>query len=174
MFNGLLDKHKGEEAWLFTKGPSFDDFDMNTAGKLRITINQVCEHVEDALYCVSFWKDGLRFNLPEGCSLLNGSDVNGKSVASRPQKSSDTFIPKKIPLFFQYSTMSLAMSYIAYMGIKAVHLIGCDPGEGYAPRFGHCRPLEPDEILVQEQTRNLIIDMASKADITLYDYGRTA
>jgi hypothetical protein len=66
------------------------------------------------------------------------------------------------------------MSYIAYMGVKTVHLIGCDPGTGYAKPFGKHRELNEDEVLVQKQTRNLIIEMADIAGITMYDYGRAA
>jgi hypothetical protein len=174
MFCDLLDKHKGEEAWLFTKGPSFDDFDMDTAGRLRVGVNQSCQYIKDVSYCVTFWADGLQFILPDGCRLLNGKDEMGRNVASRPHKSSDTFEPKTLPLFFQYSTMSLAMSYLAWMGVKAVHLIGCDPAQGYAKPFGAQRSLNEDETLVQKQTRNLVIDMANIAGITLYDYGRGA
>lgn len=172
MFQGLFNKHQGEEAWLFTKGTSFDDYDQDQAGALRITINEACQAVKDATYCVSFWADGLKFKLPEGCILLNGKDENDKMVATRPQKSVDTFKPATLPLFFQYSTMSLALSYIAYMGVSVIHLIGCDPGQGYAKPFGESSKLTSDGVIIQKQTRNLIIDMAEKAGITMYDYGR--
>jgi hypothetical protein len=169
MFSGLLNKHQGEEAYLFTKGVSFDHYDQEQAGDLRVTINEVCEHVKDPTYCISFWADGLRFTTPEGCELLNGKNENGKNVVSRQQKSVDTFKPKSFPLFFQYSTMSLAMSYLAFMGVSVIHLIGCDPGL-YSPTFGGL-VCEGDALLIQKQTRNLIIDMADKAGITMYDYG---
>jgi hypothetical protein len=172
MFQGLFNKHQGEEAWLFTKGTSFDDYDQDQAGALRITINQACQAVKDATYCVSFWADGMKFDIPEGCILLDGKDENGNTVVTRAQKTVDTFKPATLPLFFQYSSMSLAMSYIAYMGASVVHLIGCDPGQGYAKPFGKRAKLQGDLLLIQKQTRNLIIDMAEKAGITMYDYGR--
>jgi hypothetical protein len=175
MVDGLLDKHKGEEAWLFTKGPSFDDFDMNTAGKLRIGVNNACEFVSDVVYCVNLWADHHKLNVPKGCVLLNGKDETGKSVVSRAQRSVDTFTPQSLPLFFQYSVMSLAMSYVAWMGIKTLHLIGCDPAQGYSKCFEWKRgPLTADEVVIQHQTKNLIVEMADKAGITIYDYGRAA
>jgi hypothetical protein len=174
MFSGLLNKHQGEEAYLFTKGVSFDDYDQDQAGDLRIAINDACEHVDKPTYCVSFWADGSKFKLPKGCVLLNGKTEEGKNVTSRQQKSVDTFVPQALPLFFQYSTLSLALSYLSYMGVSVIHLIGCDPGR-YSPRFGGAyggAEYEGDALLIQQQTRNLVIDMAEKAGITMYDYGR--
>ena len=46
----LLNQHAGEEAWLFGKGPSLDEFDMQTAGKLRISINESALVVPNAMY----------------------------------------------------------------------------------------------------------------------------
>ena len=38
--DALLNRHIGETAWLFGKGPSLDQFEIRLAGPLRICINE--------------------------------------------------------------------------------------------------------------------------------------
>ena len=53
----FLNRHAGETAWLFGKGPSLSTFDFKTAGPLRVAINDVIAHVPDCLY--GFANDGV-------------------------------------------------------------------------------------------------------------------
>lgn len=46
----LLNKHVGEEAWIFGKGPSLDGFDFESAGNVRICINESLLIVPQAKY----------------------------------------------------------------------------------------------------------------------------
>ena len=178
-FSSLKSKHRGEEAWVFTKGPSFDDFDISIAGDLVIGINETVEKLPSPLYCVSFWADGTKVNIPDGCVHLNGKDESGRNIVRRPSPqncvgaTANHFVPGEVPLFFQYSTMILAMSYLAYMGVSSVHVIGVDPEEKYSEQFNWGGgDLTEDQLKVRRQTKNLMIDMAYKAGMEIYDWGR--
>lgn len=54
----FLNRHAGETAWLFGKGPGLDHFDLNTAGPLRAAINDVAAHIPGCRY--AFANDGVR------------------------------------------------------------------------------------------------------------------
>jgi len=61
----FLNRHAGQTAWLFGKGPSLSTFDFKTAGPLRVAINDVIAHVPDCVFGfandgVSKWKDAYK------------------------------------------------------------------------------------------------------------------
>ncbi len=54
----FIGKHTGATCWLFGKGPSLDRFPMESAGLLRIAINDACVVAPDCQYI--FANDGIR------------------------------------------------------------------------------------------------------------------
>lgn len=54
----FINRHAGESAWLFGKGPSLSDFDFSTAGPLRCAINDTIAHIPACTY--GFANDGVR------------------------------------------------------------------------------------------------------------------
>ena len=50
---GYEGRHEGEDAWMFGKGPSFQNFNMDNAGPLRVCINDTWKAVPDATYFFS-------------------------------------------------------------------------------------------------------------------------
>jgi len=156
--------HKGEQAWLFGKGPSLDAFDMGDAGELRATVNHACYAVPAPVYCFSHFEDRQDIQPPEGCEYITGE---GDEIRSdmREYEVGD--------LFVKYSSAELAASYLIACGISALHLIGFDPRQRYSSNFDwpSLKVLSLEEISVRFMVKNHISHMAALAGVNVYDYG---
>jgi len=159
-------KHKGEEAWLFGKGPSLDSFSMEDAGKLRATVNHACFVVPEPTYCFSCFEDYQEIKPPVGCDYITGE---GKRIVGEIKDYSIG------DLFLKYSSAELAASYLISCGIAVLHLIGFDPARKYSSQFtwGN-RELSDEDISIRFMIKNNIQDMAALADVDVYDYGSNA
>jgi hypothetical protein len=160
----LINKHKGEDAWLFGKGPSLDSFCMDDAGSLRATVNHACYVVPSPVYCFSFFIDRQEICPPEGCEYITGE---GMALCN------DIGEYKAGDLFFKYSSAELAASYLIACGIEALHLIGFDPKHLYSKHFvwPRNRGLNGRETSERYMIKNNIAEMASRAGVNVYDYG---
>lgn len=159
------DAHKGEEAWLFCKGESLDSFDIDASGYLRATVNEACHFVPNPKYCFTFHADHNKaVKAPEGGVLINGKDDKACSEI-------ESYEPGMA--FIQYSTAELAASYLIAMGVATIHLIGCDPAGGYSKHFPVTQKALTDEAsTVRTILKNNICEMAERAGVTVYDYGK--
>ena len=156
---GLLDKHNGEEAWLFGKGPSFDDYDQSGAGELRATINEALYAVDSVTYAFCWVGDKKDLRAEEGTIIIDGS-------RSAYSSEFDKWKPKKEPMFINNSTGELAVSYLIWMGISKLHLIGFDSIGKYSKNFKWTRkrddmPLCDAARLESKQRMQTMLDMAS-------------
>jgi hypothetical protein len=157
--------HKGEEVWMFSKGPSLDSFDMSGAGKFRVTINEAIDRVASALYAFSWRDDNRALNIPEGCIHIDGFDWEYTSKIEGHN-------PMKLPLFFRTGTVELAMSFLIWMGFKTVHMIGVDGKGKYAEGFDWIRKDE-DQAEIDRKRRGIkerISQLANTANIKIKDY----
>ena len=160
----LSEKHKGEQAWLFGKGPSLDAFCMDDAGALRATVNHACLVVPDASYCFSHFEDRQDIDTPDGCLLITGESDNIGSNISEYEEGD---------LFMKYSSAELAASYLIACGVSVLHLVGFDPREKYSSHFewDEGNVLDLEQISIRFMIKNHISHMAALAGVDVYDYG---
>jgi hypothetical protein len=161
----LHNVHKGEEVWMFSKGPSLDSFDMSRAGKFKVTINEAIDRVADALYAFSWRDDHKDLSIPEGCLHIDGFDWEYTSKIEGHN-------PMTLPLFFRRSSVELAMSFLIWMGFKTVHMIGVDGKGKYAKGFDWVGADEDQSELdrKREEIKERVSQLADTANIKLKDY----
>jgi hypothetical protein len=148
----FLNRHTGETAWLFGKGPSLSSFDFKNAGPLRVAINDVAAHVPDCRYCfandgVGKWSDvykpGQTLFQPVRCMHEYDSRVPG-AVACDVVTFDDTQDDTRLRLpreqlaelpTIRRGTLGSALQILHVMGVRAVYMVGIDGGGTHAPGY---------------------------------------
>jgi len=185
----FLNRHAGETAWLFGKGPSFSDFDFKTAGPLRVAINDVIAHVPDCKY--GFSNDGVRLWAnayqpgqilfqPARCLHEYDSRIAGAvacEVVTYADKSDDTrlALPReeiaKLPCI-RRGTLGSALQILHVMGIKTVYMVGIDGGGEHASGREWKTRLRNDHAKYYNAIRNGAIDAAHIMGLSLIFHNR--
>jgi hypothetical protein len=126
-FCSLQDKHKGQEAWLFGKGPSFSKYKTLSPSGVIATINQACYHVKDVDYAFTWFADKKDIR-PETGEVIDGS--RGHNI-----RDIEEYSPKKKAIYMYQGTGELAVSYLIWMGVKLINLVGIDGVGKYSEKF---------------------------------------
>lgn len=180
----FLNRHAGETAWLFGKGPSLSTFDFKTAGPLRVAINEVIAHVPDCKYGFSNdgagkWRDvyspGQILFQPSRCLGEFDSTIPGAvaaDVVTYPDIQDDTrlALPRNELaelLTIRRGTLGSALQILHIMGVSTVHLVGIDGGGTRAPGYVWRTRLRNEHAKDYNAIRNAAIDSASIMGITL-------
>jgi hypothetical protein len=135
-FCELHNKHKGEEAWLFGKGPSFEKYSTLKPKGVIASINESCCHVKDLDYTFCWYADK-KVLKPESGIVIDGSrGFNTREF--------NEYSPKKKAIFIKHGTGELATSYLIWMGVSRINLVGIDGVGKYSKEFkwGCDKPLE--------------------------------
>lgn len=181
----FLNRHAGETAWLFGKGPSLSTFDFSTAGALRCAINDVAQHVPDCLYCfsndgVERWRDvycaGQVLFQPERCLGEYNSlapDAVECDVCAYPDDHDDRRLAwtreqlAEHGLTVRRGTLGSALQILHIMGITTIHLVGIDGGQAHAPGYEWRTRLRADHWKDYDAIRHAAIDAGEIMGITL-------
>ena len=157
--DALLDRHAGEPAWVFGKGPSLDDFAMDEAGPLRLCVNESLLCVPQPRYF--FAHDELPVQRaaatwPSGCAAIL-QEVRGElalrcgvpeqAVYAYDKRPGETGVlelaaaelAERRCLFGNSGTLHSALHFCCLIGVSEITLVGCDGGGGYA----ECLQLPP-------------------------------
>jgi hypothetical protein len=126
-FCSLQNKHKGKEAWLFGKGPSFSKYKTLKPEGVIATINEACYYVDDIDYAFTWFADKKDIR-PNTGEVIDGS--RGYNIRDIKEYS-----PKKKAIFMYQGTGELAVSYLIWMGVKLINLVGIDGVGKYSEEF---------------------------------------
>lgn len=179
-----INRHAGETAWLFGKGPSLATFDFNTAGPLRAAINDVIAHVPNCVYGfandgVKRWRDcyqkGQTLFQPVRCLHEFDSTQPGAvacDVVIYQDGYGDTRLlsPRETlaqELAIRRGTLGSALQILHVMGVSAVHMVGIDGGGKRADGYQWRTPLRINHGIQYEAIRSEAIDSADLMGITL-------
>lgn len=184
VLSDFINRHAGQTAWLFGKGPSLSTFDFKTAGPLRVAINDVIAHIPDCTY--GFANDGVKpwanvyqkeqiLFQPNRCLGEYDSTKPG-AVACRVVTYDDTCNDVRLSLSrpeiaelptIRRGTLGSALQILHVMGVKAVHLVGIDGGGTHAPGFEWKTRLRADHAKDYNAIRSAAIDAAFIMGIAL-------
>lgn len=180
----FINRHAGQTAWLFGKGPSFSTFDFKTAGPIRAAINDVIAHVPDCLYgfandgvarWAELYKKGQILFQPSRCLHEYDSTADGAvacDVVTFADDSEDRRLthPREIfaeKLSIRRGTLGSALQILHIMGIRTVHLVGIDGGGQHAEGYKWRTRLRHDHAKDYDAIRSAAIDAAHIMGITL-------
>jgi len=156
----LLNKHAGEEAWIFGKGPSLDGFDFGMAGPLRICINESLGHVPDPTYFFAHDEVPIQraaAHWPTSCRAIL-QPVRGRLAArlgipvelifayEKRERELDVLDWPPEQLALQSCLLGLtgtahsAIHFGRLIGATSVVFVGMDGGGGYARCIGQPTP----------------------------------
>lgn len=179
-----LNKHAGETAWIFGKGPSFSTFDFKTAGPLRCAINDVIAHVPDCKYGfandgVAKWADvyceGQTLFQPRRCMheydstrtdavacdvVLFDDDSDDRRLASSREELSKIMAIRR-------GTLGSALQILHVMGVRSVHMVGIDGGQAHAEGYQWRTRLRQEHAKDYNAIRSAAIDAAFIMGIAL-------
>lgn len=184
VLSDFLNRHAGETAWLFGKGPSFASFDFKKAGPLRVAINDVIAHVPDCVY--GFANDGVRawrdvytdrhiLFQPSRC-LHEFDSTQPGAVACQVVSYEDDHDDHRLyytrerlaeKLCIRRGTLGSALQILHVMGVKTVYGIGIDGGRAHADGFYWRTELRLDHGTEYTAIRNEAIDSAILMGIDL-------
>lgn len=119
-FEGI---HAGKTAWMFGKGPSFERFDLSTAGPLRMCVNETCYAVPDPTYlCALDRLNGYAHRIPRGieCVFHPARTVRDRFLCA-------VLPPPEIPVCIFEDTLSTIPLENPYHALQELHR-----GEGTA------------------------------------------
>ena len=180
----FLNRHAGETAWLFGKGPSLSTFDFKTAGPLRVAINDVAAHVPDCIYAFSndgvrAWRDVYRAGQvlfqPSRCLHEFDSTVPG-AVDCDVVTYEDTHDDRRLQLpreelaqllTIRRGTLGSALQILHVMGVRSIHMVGIDGGQVHANGFQWRTRLRNDHWKDYNAIRSAAIDAAFIMGIAL-------
>lgn len=148
--SSLLNCHKGETAWVFGKGPSFDSYDDSKVGSLRLCINHTVLFVRNPMYFFA-GDSGIvkEISVPLGCKAVLEP---AKAVLARLKGCRDIVVFNKGQderrllfysaeeiasfgkLFGKYGTVHMCLHFCKLIGASFVELIGIDGGSGYTKK----------------------------------------
>lgn len=183
-----LNKHAGETAWLFGKGPSLSTFNFKTAGPLRVAINDVISHIPDCIYGfandgVAKWKDvykpGQTLFQPIRCMGEYDSRNGGVScdVVTYPDRMDDARLSldreqiAALPTI-RRGTLGSALQILHVMGVRSVYMVGIDGGGTHAEGFEWRTRLRHDHGKDYNAIRSAAIDAAFIMGIGLRFHNR--
>ncbi len=156
----LLGKHNGAEAWIFGKGPGLDKFDVNTAGPLRICINESLLIVPAARYFFAHDEapiERVAAQWPKACHAIL-QPVRADYAAARGIPADEIFtyekregqldvldwpaeqIARAASLLGLTGTVHSALHFCRLIGACSVVFVGMDGGPAYARRLGLSPP----------------------------------
>jgi len=193
-----LNRHAGETAWLFGKGPSLrqfiDEGGMEKAGPLRVAINDVMRYVPGCKYCFSNdhvnqsehgWAD---LYTPEHTLMTVRRTWENKSAYGEPELPCDVVAVRDIcePSRLTWSrqklaeqgfttregTLGTALQYLHVMGVTAIIAVGIDGGQCHAPGFDWRTNLRNEHYKAYNRIRNCFIADCQKLGIALRFYGK--
>jgi hypothetical protein len=179
----FINRHAGETAWLFGKGPSLSTFDFKTAGPLRVAINDVIAHVPNCRYGfandgVAKWRDvyqpGQTLFQPVRC--MGEYDSRNGGVACEVVTYADTHDDARLSLTreqiaeiptIRRGTLGSALQILHVMGVRSVYMVGIDGGGTHADGFEWRTRLRHDHAKDYNAIRNAAIDAAFIMGIAL-------
>lgn len=179
-----INRHSGETAWLFGKGPSLSTFDFKTAGPLRAAINDVIAHVPDCKYGfandgVAAWRDtyqrGQTLFQPARCLSEFDSTASG-AVACDVVAYEDTHSDIRLGMgrealaelpTIRRGTLGSALQILHVMGVSEIYMVGFDGGGEHAPGFDWRTRRRNDHASDYNAIRNAAIDAAHIMGIRL-------
>lgn len=179
----FLNRHAGETAWLFGKGPSLSTFDFKTAGPLRAAINDVIDHVPGCKY--GFANDGVRLwheayqsgqILFQPIRCMHEYDSRDGGVACEVVAYQDTSDDRRLILSreeiaelptVRRGTLGSALQILHVMGVRSVHMVGFDGGGTHAEGFEWKTRLRADHAKDYNAIRSAAIDSAFLMGIAL-------
>lgn len=180
----FINCHAGETAWLFGKGPSLSTFNFETAGPLRVAINDVVKYVPNCVYGfsndgVEKWKDvytaGQVLFQPVRC--MGEYDPRNGGVACDVCAFQDDYNDDRLTWSreelamhgptVRRGTLGSALQILYIMGVKEIHLIGIDGGNAHAPGFEWRTRLRAEHWKDYNAIRHAAIDAAEILGITL-------
>lgn len=186
----FLNRHAGETAWLFGKGPSLANFDFQTAGPLRVAINDVARYVPDCRYCfandgVGKWRDvyqpGQILFQPRRCLTEFDSTAPGAlqcEVVTYDDTRNDIRLglPRadiaELPTI-RFGTLGSALQILHVMGVESIHMVGIDGGCSHAPGFEWRTRLRADHGQTYDRIKSSAIDTAAVLGIALHFHNST-
>jgi len=162
----FLNRHAGETAWLFGKGPSLATFDFNKAGPLRAAINDVIAHVPSCAY--GFANDGVRqwvdvykqgqtlFQPERGLQEYDCRESIKCDVVAFP----DTYAARR-------GTLCSAIQILKFFGVSTIHLVGIDGGKVHASGFEFRTRIQSFHRTAYDEIRNDAVLLADELGIDL-------
>jgi hypothetical protein len=153
-----LDKHRGQTAWVFGKGPSLDAFPMDEAGPLRCAINDVVGQVPACTY--AFANDDVRdwadlytaahtlFQPRRTVGYRDNATAATRVVLDDEQDESRLDWPAaraaREGLAILTGTLGTVVQVLRVMGVARLVCVGIDGGMAYAERpWRTTRKVEP-------------------------------
>lgn len=186
----FLNRHAGETAWLFGKGPSLSHFDFKTAGPLRAAINDVSAHIPECIYCfandgVQPWADLYR----EGQTLFqperaigyfdsqSSPDVTCSVVVYKDDWEDDLMDQTREKLAeclaVRRGTLGSAIQVLHVMGVSKIIAVGIDGGNTHATGHKWRTRLRLDHSKEYDAIRDNAIRTAERLGIDLQFYQPT-
>jgi len=180
----FIDRHKGETAYLFGKGPSLSGYDFGQAGSLRCAINDVIAHVPDCKYGfandgVEKWKDVYKKGqilfqskrcLGEydstqlgavDCEVVTYDDTRNDLRLSLSQREI-----AELPTI-RRGTLGSAIQILYVMGVRSIYMVGFDGGGVHADGYNWRTKLRADHAIDYNAIRSAAIDAAFIMGIAL-------
>jgi hypothetical protein len=180
----FINRHAGQTAWLFGKGPSLSDFDFKTAGPLRVAINDVIAHVPACVYgfandgvarWAELYKPGQILFQPLRCLGEYDSTAPG-AVACEVVTYDDTCNDVRLclppdelaqQLTIRKGTLGSALQILHIMGVREVYMVGIDGGGTHAPGYEWRTRLRHDHAGDYNSIRSAAITAAELMGIKL-------
>ena len=149
----LANKHAGQSAWIFGKGPGLDLFDQSDAGTLRICINESLFRVDSPSYFFAHDEvpiERVSKRWPLGCLAIL-EPARGAFAASCGIPEDDIWVYQKVDLaggpghivdrrspvlVGKTGTVHSAIDFCRLVGANEVVLVGFEGRGGYASSLG--------------------------------------
>lgn len=186
----FINRHAGQKAWLFGKGPSLATFDFKTAGPLRAAINDVIAHVPNCIYGfandgVDRWAELYRpgqilfqptrclgeydSTIPRAvdCDVVTYDDTCNDIRLCMPREE----IAKEPTI--RKGTLGSALQILHVMGVRTVYLVGIDGGGTHAPGYEWRTRLRHDHAGDYNSIRSAAITAAELMGISLIFHNHT-
>jgi len=167
-FSNLKGIHQGEEAWLFGKGPSFDNFNEEDATGIKATINEALYFIDSVDYAFTWHCDKKNLTLTGDTELIDGT--RSFSVSEMAMWS-----PERKATFIKHGTGELAVSYLIWMGIKKLNFVGMDGTGKYGSRFEWWQPESLDMIAsdkIRAGVKERMFKMLNIAEVEYIDHSQ--
>ena len=167
-FNELKDIHKGEEAWLFGKGPSFDLFDKSEATGIKATINEALYFIDSVDYAFTWHVDDKNLKVEGKTQLIDGK--RSFSISDI-----DAWSPHRKATFIKHGTGELAVSYLIWMGIGKLNFVGMDGTGEYSKDFVWTQPegIDADKSdIIRAEIKDRMFKMLNIAGVEYIDHSQ--
>jgi len=145
-------RHQGQTAWIFGKGPGLDDFNMDKAGPLRMCINESVLVVNQPTYffahdtspiqrAIGNWQEGCNAILqPVRAQAAHNHGLPENSIYTYEKRQGDQSvldwtsdqIAEYGVLYGQSGTVHSAIHFCKLIGATHVNMVGFDGNGGYA------------------------------------------